>query len=332
MAACLQFGLSVIPVGLDKKPLIPTWTPFQRQRATAAELSAFGNPPGLAIIGGAVSGNVICIDIDLKHDSKKTVDKEFFELLKEWGHEEALKRCAVEKTPSGGYHVVFRAPFSRPCEKMALDFGKTEAMIEIKSEGGYFVCDPTPGWELKNGSFLNLPTFDADTANAFLSAAWALDRTDAPPAEPVRYEKHEGKSPFDDYSERATAEDLLSELQAHGWRKVGQRGENILMVRPGKEGRDYGATLHISKRVFYVFTSSSEFHQGRGYGPVSVYAILNHGGDFKAAARDLVSKGYGEKRSGSKPAAPVLQTGVTLSPADALVSEVLDGRVRRARP
>ena len=322
MQTFARAGLSVIPVGLDKKPLIPTWAQYQKQPAMAAEISAWGSPPGVAIVGGAVSGNVICIDIDIKHDSKKTIDKEFFALLKEWGHEGALKKCAVEKTPSVGYHVVFRAPFSRPCEKLARDFGKTEAMIEIKSEGGYFVCAPTLGWELKNGSFENLPTFDADTANAFISAAWALDRTDAPPADPVKHEKHDGKSPFDDYSERATAEDLLSELSSHGWRRVGQRGENILLVRPGKDGRDYGATFHISKRVFYVFTSSSDFHQGRGYGPVAVFTVLNHGGDFKAAARDLVAKGYGEKRNGH--ALPALQTGVTLSPVDGLVSEVLE--------
>jgi twinkle protein len=90
-----------------------------------------------------------------------------------------------------------------------------------------------------------------------------------------------------------------------------------MLVRPGKEGRDHGATLHVSRRVFYVFTSSSEFHQGRGYGPVAVYAILNHGGDFKAAARALVGKGYGEKRP------PALQSGVTVFPQDDLVSEVL---------
>lgn len=295
----VKAGLSVIPVKLDKRPMIPTWEPFQKRLPTIEEITGWAkiNPPGIAVIAGEVSGKVTCLDFDLKHDGEKVVFREFTDLVKEWGREEILTRCVVEKTPSGGYHVLFRSTFTRGNEKIATDKGKTEAMIEIKGEGGYFVCAPTPGWEILKGSIAGIQTITAEEGNLLIAACWALDRKDAPDAAPVPREKTtEGKSPFDDYMEKEGWETMLSELLAHGWRQVGNRGENIHLCRPGKDGRDTSATLHKSRRVFFVFSSSSEFEPRKGYSAVGVYTALNFKGDFKAAARDLVQKGYGEKR------------------------------------
>lgn len=295
----IKSGLSVIPVKLDKRPMIGTWEPFQKRIPTLEEVAIWEklNPPGIAVIAGKVSGNLTCLDFDLKHDGEKVVFREFTDLLKEWGRDDILPRCVIEKTPSGGYHVLFRSDFVRGNEKLATDKGKMEAMIEIKGEGGYFVCGPTPGWEIIKGKLSALPVITGEEGNLLIAACWALDRRDTPDAVPVPKEKTtEGKSPFDDYMEREGAETMLSDLMANGWRKVGSRGENIHLCRPGKDGRDTSATLHQGRRVFYVFSSSSEFEPRKGYSAVGVYTALNHHGDFKAAARDLVQKGYGEKR------------------------------------
>jgi hypothetical protein len=45
--------------------------------------------------------------------------------------------------------------------------------------------------------------------------------------------------------------------------------------------------------LFYCFSSSTEFDPERGYNRFSVYAILEHGGDFTAASKALAARGYG---------------------------------------
>lgn len=46
--------------------------------------------------------------------------------------------------------------------------------------------------------------------------------------------------------------------------------------------------------LLFVFTSNADlFEERRGYTKFHAYAVLNHGGDFHAAARDLARKGYG---------------------------------------
>jgi hypothetical protein len=57
---------SVIPIGTEKRPAIATWKPFQERLATSTELQTwFANGQnGLAIVAGAVSGNIEVLDFD----------------------------------------------------------------------------------------------------------------------------------------------------------------------------------------------------------------------------------------------------------------------------
>jgi hypothetical protein len=316
----LTAGLSVIPVKTDKRPTIATWAPFQKRMPTGAEVTAWGDSEGIAIIAGAISGNLVCVDVDTKHDSQGTIFLELSALLAEWGCGDLIGKCVLEQTPSGGWHILFRSPFVVGCEKLCRDKGKPEAMIETKGEGGYFVCAPTPGWELRHGSLTEIPTLSGDEANAILGACWALDRNEiendipSPPTE-SRYKPGNGPTSqditvLDDFSARVTFESLEAILSDGGWRRVGVRGRNVHLCRPGKGGRNTSATLHMDKMVFYVHSTSTEFQEKKGYGPAGVYAMLKHGGDFKAATKDLAGQGYGTKREYLKPTG----TGTAIRP------------------
>lgn len=315
-------GLSVLPVRKDKRPAIGAWGQFQKTPATAQEIASWGNPEGIALIGGQVSGGLVCLDFDEKYDPQKTVFKDWCALVEEWGGLEILQKVVIQGTPSGGYHAIFRSPIPYGCEKLARAQGKTEAMIETKGEGGYFLCAPTEGYTVANGSIEEIPVLTEKEATTLLSACLAQNRDEPPKSEAVENVKHEGKPPFDDYNDRAPADEILGILEGSGWRRVGQKGQNVHLCRPEKGGKQTSATFHLSQRVFFVFTSSSNFHPGKGYGPVSVYATLKHGGDLKAAARALLAEGYGEKRE-QKPTAPKVETGVKVSARSTLAEEVL---------
>ncbi len=297
MLEYLKAGISIFPVN-GKEPVVK-WSIYRDRFPTEQEVANWPKGDGVAMVGGAMSGNLLCLDFDEKNDPKKTITKEFFDLLKEWGYSELAEKLVTEKTPSGGYHVLLRSESEvGRNQKIARDPSGPQAIIETRGEGGYFVCAPSPGYKVIRGSMTDIPVLTAEETGIVMSACWALDRS--PPPEPAPIPKHEwkdhGKSPLNDYNDRAGADELLDILYSHDWRKVTQVGENIRLCRPGKSAREWSATFHLSKRIFYVFTSSTNFQSDKGHSPASVYIEFIHNGDVKAAVKDLASKGYGEQR------------------------------------
>ena len=66
-AAALDYlaaGLSVLPIGPDKKP-VGEWKHFQTQRATPGDVAAWRSP-AVGILGGRISGNLWILDFDLE--------------------------------------------------------------------------------------------------------------------------------------------------------------------------------------------------------------------------------------------------------------------------
>jgi hypothetical protein len=70
------------------------------------------------------------------------------------------------------------------------------------------------------------------------------------------------------------------------------------LCRPGKLGKACSATLgFVAPRVFYNFSSSAPpFQPNHPYAPFAIFALLQHGGDFGAAAKVLRAQGYGKSR------------------------------------
>ena len=96
-------------------------------------------------------------------------------------------------------------------------------------------------------------------------------------------------TPGDDFDVRG---DLAALLIKHGWSRSGRHG----WTRPDKQ-QGLSATFDKVPGRFYVFTSSTQFEANHTYRPWHVYAILEHGGDFAAAARELGKQGFGTQRA-----------------------------------
>ncbi|HRP64416.1 MAG TPA: AAA family ATPase, partial [Phycisphaerales bacterium] len=80
-------------------------------------------------------------------------------------------------------------------------------------------------------------------------------------------------------------------LTGRGWTLI-RPGENEHWRRPGKSA---GTSATLKNRVFYVFsTNAPPFEAHKGYSPFAVYALLDHNGDFTAAAAALAADGYGK--------------------------------------
>jgi hypothetical protein len=102
--------------------------------------------------------------------------------------------------------------------------------------------------------------------------------------------------PGADFNARATNEDVAAILENAG-AKVFHSTSNVWRIkRPGKTGPGISGTLGFyGPGVFHCFSSNfPPFEAGHAYKPFSSFGLLEHGGDFKAAARALATRGYGD--------------------------------------
>lgn len=311
-------GLSVIPTQEDKRPAILSWQEFQAHIPTPVDAISWPPAYGLGIICGKVSGGLFCIDIDEKNDPEKKLMREYSSLIREQAPD-LLSRVVIERTPSGGFHMIARC--TTPLRNIKLAKSKTrEVLIETRGEGGYFCADPTPGYKLLRGSFDAIPTVTPEELDILLDCARALSQ-EAKESEDARRQHdpiHSGLSPFDDYDARTSAEETGALLESYGWKIMFRRGAALYLKRPGKAGRALSATFnHIPGRL-YVFTTSTSFESEHVYKPCAVYAMLEHGGNYTDAAKALAAKGYGQK-----PKAPEPQPMTTAAPND-ILTRILD--------
>ncbi len=329
----LNVGLSVLPTKADKHPALSSWTRLQASRLTETQAeSAFNSSEtrGLGIICGAVSGNLEVIDVDCKYDLTGSLWTELKSLIDEHLPEQTANSLVIAKTKSGGYHIYYRSPkiegnlklANRPTTpeekaetyKQAIAKGETEekaqkqsandkvkVLLETRGEGGYAIADPTPGYEFIQGGALRIPTITPEEREILFTLARSFNELPEPEPKQTDYVKstpyvNNGLSAFEDYNQRA---DIVGLLENNGWKQVGRSGERIYFKRPGNTDSKTSANFHTGLKVFYVFSTSTEFENGKGYNPTGVYTLLECNGDFSLASRRLYEQGYGD-RSQSK--------------------------------
>lgn len=299
-AAYLAAGLSVLPaVRARKRPAVGSWKAWSLRLPTPIEVEAwFSNGhDAVCIVAGAVSGNLECIDFDCGGEAYPA-----------WAEKvgpELLSALVVESTPSGGRHVVYRCPEPvQGNQKLAQGVrdGKIATLVETRGEAGLFLCAPSPGYALVQGDFAHVPVIPQEARERLLSAARELDEQSAGqaalgaarggiPAFPTKTGFL--TRPGDDFAARGDPRPIL---RARGWTYTGTGSDgNEMWTRPGKDPR-LGNSATLKDGVFFPFSSNAApFEAGRGYNAFQVYALLEHGNDFAAAAAALLEKGYGVK-------------------------------------
>lgn len=300
-----SYGLSVLPVKADKLP-IGAWKKSIENIQTPSK-TTFSRPDcaGIAIVCGSVSGNLECIDIDTKYDVSGTLYEDFKRLILA-SDRSILNDLVVERTPTGGYHFLYATDdkidgnqklANRETtneEKSKNPKEKCKVLIETRGEGGYFMCHPSPGYELVYGDFSSIKKITKEQRQTILNCARTFNTyfENKPLLSTEKKIYDDNNSPFEDYNKRG---DVLALLEEAGWKVVFNRGTKNLLLRPGGEGK-WSADFDSQKRLFYVFTTSSEFESEKAYNPVQVLATIKFGGDFKEASKWLRQNGYGDEK------------------------------------
>lgn len=113
--------------------------------------------------------------------------------------------------------------------------------------------------------------------------------------------------PGDDFNAR---ESWAKILEPHGWTALRDGDDVIYWRRPGKTDESHAATTnHLNSDRLHVFSSNADpFEPDCSYSKFSAYALLNHSGDFYAAAADLRRRGYG--KATGRPAMSARRIGI----------------------
>ena len=90
--------------------------------------------------------------------------------------------------------------------------------------------------------------------------------------------------PGDRYNAETSWEELLP---AYGWRRRSSR-RGTRLLDPARQRRGTSATTNYQGNdLLWVFTSSTELDPDRSYDRFGFYAVMEHGGNFRAAAGAL---------------------------------------------
>lgn len=309
-------GLAVIPVRPDgsKAPAV-NWRDYQNQPPDPAQLTSwFGQGSaydGLGVVCGNVSGNLEMLELEGRaaHLVIQLAQK-----MAAAGHSTLWGRIAsgyLERSPSGGLHWLYRVDGpARPNTKLARqpnpDNPKlVDVLIETRGEGGFTVTAPSGGrshptgkpWLLLTGTPASIPTITVDERDALHHVCTLFDQMPAIDNQPrpSSTAEFEGTRPGDDWNARASWDDILT---PHGWTRTKSFGGGAWgWTRPGKHPRDgiSATTGRNDGDNLFVFTSSTEFDTEQPYSKFAAYALLEHGGDYTAAARQLRADGYGSE-------------------------------------
>ena len=304
----IQSGLSIIPVGRNKRPVI-AWESYQRTIADENTVRSWFEKKAynLAVVTGAISGGLVVIDFD---------DVGFFD---RWKSEigELPDGLVVQKS-GRGFHVFFRCPQPGHNQKLAFlaDDGENtgrRVAVETRAEGGYILVEPSihssgKPYEVIQGDLTKIPKIEQQQAEYLLREAHLLDQSPTKTSaatSTVRQPYVSGKANanvIEAYNASSKIEDILS--------RNGYIIQQDKAIRPG--GEHFSVTIR-ENRSFH-FNSNDPLSNEHWRSAFDAFCLLEQDGNVKqavkAAARQLgIAYQMREEESDhNKDGLPIIQT------------------------
>jgi len=298
-------SIALIPVGADKMPKVKKWQGEPKLNIfELLDLMRHAGTSYVAMRCGSVSDGVLVADIDEKHyyGISERILKGLVEL---WP--EIWEKLRIEKTPSGGYHILWRFfgqvesknychRETTPEEREIDPKIKKKCFVEIKGEGSLCHCFPSNGYVIEKesgGDGVRLVKFlSLEEHASLLNYLRSYNE--------VFEEKKERKTSWEDnYDENPfvafnNSEEGSRVLEAAGWKVVKDSGSRRYYSKPSRIGKDVDASYDFSSHMFKIWTTTTSL-ESRGYSPSALKIAL----EFKDASEGyhwFVANGYGKLR------------------------------------
>lgn len=283
-------GLCCLPTKADKSP--DSSKPWK----DGFDVSEFEGSHGVGIICGDKSGGLECLDFD-NHQADAYNNLTAFIESKEVNELYTKYKFPIERSMSGGYHLMFRCSHNDGNRKLASRMfnGKPDCFIETRGEGGYFVSSPTPGYTVLRNDILNIPTISLLERATLIDTACSFNEY----VQNVYTSEFEnGDRPGDLYNQSmSSGQETINLLLIAGWQQIG----DYKWRRPDKKEGISATFGKVAPNIFYCFTSNAHpFEPMRAYTPFQVLALLKYEGNFKEAAKAIAPEHVEVKTRGTE--------------------------------
>lgn len=313
-------GLQVIPTYNKAPSNVANTNYLYEEKGSDFIDQYFDGVTQMGVVCGQVSGNLTCFDFDQHLDGQDVTGVfDQFVLNPVVKHLIDTKQAAVYSSPSGGRHIFVRTPETEK-PKLLSKYKTGDVMIELRGQGQYMVCWPSPGYTHIGGVELMMVNEIDD--EAFLHMVeLAISFSEVPIEEENKTESDRKwgetwnlNTPDGKYNieEGGSAYRLLLEK---GWTEVVERrrGDLRYLTRPGKDSRDgISATWGYRPNMLYVFSQSvPDFpipsqNIGKAFSPFDILVRYEYDGDWRKA-KDALREVYGMEKK-IKVKAPILTT------------------------
>lgn len=293
----INSGISIIPVVMPLKKPATEWKKYQYERIDIKSFEQLAYPlngtGGIAIVCGQVSGNLEVIDIDNKLGTAREILQRFYSdpYFKELVKSGIL---VIERTINGGYHIYYRCSVIAGNLKLARASleGKIETVVETRGEGGYVVSAPTAGYKVTSGSLSSIGTITPDDRD-YLFSLCRMENTYFGNYTVEKPKKSTGNRAGDLFNASSEASNIITDLLTEcGYKYMYSRGDSQFWRRPGKTNKSISCCYN--GQTLYVWsTNCLPFESERGYSNFQIFAYLKHDKNFSAAAKELVTIGFG---------------------------------------
>lgn len=281
----MGYGLNPLPIAVgEKRPLNEN---HNTVKITEQDIEDYPYE-AIGVSTGLISGGLEAIDFDLKNAKDP---KMVMKIFKSKIPLKLLNKLVVQRTVSGGFHMVYRCEDVSSSKKLAKN-PQGMAIIETRGEGGLIKCYPSEGYELIQGSFSNIPIITPEERVLIMASAKMLNQTILKDAS--KRMRSEDKKKFDKFPEFNNDIDKgIDILVKHGWTVWSEDSDWINLTRPNKtEGISAG--YHKEGKFLYVFTSSQDtFEEERPYNNHAIFAELECEGRYDVAYAKLFEDGFG---------------------------------------
>lgn len=308
-------GINLVPVRdrdetvgdklYTKKSPYKEWRKYQHERVDRQtlfhEMERY-NTTAVAMVCGAISGNLEAIDVDVKY--LPGIDARLFADLKQL-YPDLLHKLRVHKSPSGGCHIIYRlAPgctvpgsmhlaerHATPQELELNPKRDRRCFIETRGEGSLISAPPSAGYTVRKDC--PIPVLNWEERCTLIEICRSYN-TYIKPEKPYKPNKAEveyyDENPFEHYNR---AVDPVELLQQNGWTFVYERSGYLLFTKPGGRKGDVHASFNKNERFYFVFSTDTGFDSDRAYLPASILAYYQFNNDKQKTYAWLVQQGYG---------------------------------------
>lgn len=244
-------------------------------------------------LGMILDDDMEFIDVDEKN--KAGITQAFLKAF-QYGWQELYDKMVITFTASGGCHLLYRSEVTGGKQALAKRNSTHQPLVLIerinRSNKQYIKLPPSEGYTLYQRNPLDIQFITAEERNWVSALAMSFNELHIPEVKKTEAERDD--SPWYVFNQRNDWKYIRNELIDRHWSVVMDLPEKVVVKRPGDSSQRSSGVIFKDSNVLYLYTTSTEFPDGKGHSPFGIYAMFYHDNNIASACKQLASEGCGK--------------------------------------